>query len=104
MLESIPDGVEDNGIGDHLVPVSHRELRCEGDRLIDGSFFDDFAQILRFGCGKFPHSHLVKNYEIELGEFCAIAKVAAAGTGDGKVFLERGDAHVEHRLSTWDAQ
>ena len=78
MLESIPDGVEDDGIGDNLVPVVHGELGGKGDRLIDGPLFDDFAQILRFGRGKFPHPHFVKNNQIELGEFCAIPKVGPA--------------------------
>ena len=69
------------------------------DRLIDGSLFDDLAQILRFGRRKFPHCHLIEDDEIELGEFCAIPKVGPAGTGDGEVLLERGDAHIEHRFA-----
>ena len=43
--------------------------------------------------------HLVKNNQIELGEFCAIPKVGAAREGDREILLERGDAHVEHRFS-----
>ncbi len=45
---------------------------------VDGPLFDDFAQILRFGRRKFPHSHLIKNDEIELGEFCVIPKIGSA--------------------------
>src|ERR1700693_1219389 len=64
----------------------------------DGSSM--IEQILRFGRGKFPHPHLVKNDEIELGEFCAIPKVVAARAGDREILLERGDAHVEYRFAT----
>jgi len=65
--------------------VAHGELGGKGDRLIDGPLFDDFAQILRFGRGKFPHPHFVKNNQIELGEFCAIPKVGPARAGDRKI-------------------
>ena len=52
-----------------------------------------------FGRRKFPHSHLVKDNQIELGEFGAIPKVGSAGAGDREIFPKRGDAHVEHRFA-----
>ena len=61
--------------------------------------FDDFAQILCFGRGKFAHPHLVKDDQVELGEFGAISKIGSAGTSDREVLLECGDAHVEHRFA-----
>ena len=99
VLESIADGVEDDGIGDDFVPVIQGQLGGEGDGFVDGSFFEDFAQILRFGGGKFPHSHVVKDDEIGFGELVAVAQVGAAGAGEREVFLERGDAHVQHRFA-----
>jgi hypothetical protein len=44
LLQAIADGVEDDGIGDQFVPVSHGELGGKGDGFVDGSFLDDLTQ------------------------------------------------------------
>ena len=71
------------------------ELGGKADGFVDGSFLDDLAQILGFGGSKFTHAHLVEDNQIELGEFGSIPKIVPARSGDGKILLQRCDAHVE---------
>ena len=43
MLEPIPDGIGDHGIGNDLRPVVQRELGSEHGRLADRTLFQYFA-------------------------------------------------------------
>jgi hypothetical protein len=44
----------------------------------DRSLLEDFAQILRLSGSEFSTAHFIKNDQIELGDFLAVANIAAA--------------------------
>jgi hypothetical protein len=61
VLQTVADGIEDDGFRYYVVSVIDRKLRGKGNGLVDGTLLDDFTQILCFGRGKFAQAHFVED-------------------------------------------
>ena len=63
------------------------------------AFFEDLAQILRFGGRELAHAEVIEDEQVGSREFVAIAKVRPAGPGEREILQPRRDGHVQHRLA-----
>ena len=92
--QSVADGIGDDGIRDDLGSVIQRQLRGEDGGLADGSFLEDFAQVLRLYRGHLAHAHIIEDQNVGLSKFIAIAQIRAAGSRQRHVFQPRRHRHV----------
>lgn len=99
MNETVENSVGHRRIAEVIVPVLDRQLTGDQGRVPVVALFEDFEQIAAAGGGHGAEPPVVEDQQVGLGNLGHQLRVAAVGTGEGKLLQQAWQSLIEGRVA-----